>query len=190
METTTSTSLLMRLRESHDDDAWSRFVELYTPLLYYWARNTGGLQKADASDLVQDVLSLLVKKLPDFEYDSSKSFRGWLRRVTINKWNERARRGSLATIEASDSELANVPDPQSDQDFWESKYRNQLVVNAMAAMKTEFQPNTWSACQEYLTSGRSADEIAVNHGISVWTVYSAKSRLIRRLREELDGMLD
>ena len=74
----------MRLKSPDNGLAWSRFVELYTPLIYFWARKCG-LQSPDAADLVQDVLTLLVDKLPEFQYDRSGSFRGWLRTVTLNK---------------------------------------------------------------------------------------------------------
>ena len=78
---TTSFSLLERLRQPSDSAAWDRFVELYTPLLFYWGRRAG-LQSADAADLVQDVFEVLLRKLPEFQYDRQKSFRSWLRTVT------------------------------------------------------------------------------------------------------------
>ena len=82
---TTSFSLLERLRTPAEQEAWARFVKLYTPLLFRWARGVG-LSSEEASDLVQDVLTLLVQKLPEFSYDRQKSFRGWLRTVMLNKW--------------------------------------------------------------------------------------------------------
>ena len=63
------------------------------------------------------------------------------------------------------------------------------MARAMELLRAEFQPATWEACREYMVSGRSADEVASEMGVSVWTVYSAKSRMLRRLRQELDGML-
>ena len=72
-----------RLVEAAQRDP-ARFVELYTPLLYYWARRVG-LRRQDAADLVQDVFTLLVRKLPEFTYDRNKRFRAWLRTVTLNR---------------------------------------------------------------------------------------------------------
>ena len=187
--TTTSTSLLIRLRESTDREAWSRFVKLYGPLIYKWARRTG-LQPEDASDLVQDVMALLVRKLPDFQYDKSRSFRGWLKTVTINKWRETCRRRSLPMSDATASGLARLPDPQDDNDFWEQEYRQYVVARAVELMQHEFQPATWQACRRYVLDGASPDELAREYNLSVWTIYSAKSRLLKRLREELDGLLD
>src|SRR5688572_26487239 len=88
---TTSLTLLDALRNAGDEQAWLRFVRLYTPLLYHWARGAG-LQQSDAEDLVQDVFELLVRKLPEFRYEQNGSFRSWLRVVALNKWRERCRR--------------------------------------------------------------------------------------------------
>jgi RNA polymerase sigma-70 factor (ECF subfamily) len=81
---TTPVSLLQRLRAPAPTAAWDRFVELYTPVLFAWARRLG-LQSQDAADLIQEVFAVLVQKLPTFEYDQHKSFRGWLRTITLNK---------------------------------------------------------------------------------------------------------
>src|SRR5437764_4917317 len=91
---TTSISLLERLRQPGEAEAWARLVELYTPLLFYWARRLG-LQEQDAADLVQEVFTTLVRKLPAFAYDRHKSFRNWLRTVLRNKWRQRTRARAL-----------------------------------------------------------------------------------------------
>src|SRR4051794_7365710 len=72
----TPASLLEQVRRGGDQQAWERFVRLYPPLLYSWARRVG-LQEPDAADLVQDVFALLVQNLPQFAYDRHKSFRAW-----------------------------------------------------------------------------------------------------------------
>src|SRR5262245_23503524 len=101
---TTSPTLLQKLREPHDQAAWARFVDLYTPLLLAWARRKG-LQAADAADLVQDVFALLLRELPRGKYDRAKgSFRRWLRTVCINKWcdQQRKRAGHMPNAQAAD----------------------------------------------------------------------------------------
>ena len=185
---TTSESLLIRLRSAHDYQAWSRFVELYTPLLFFWARKTG-LQASDASDLVQDVLTVVHQKMPDFEYDSGRSFRGWLRTVTLNKHREHLRRKTLDYSDATQSALVNIPKNDAGT-TWDLNYQQALVGRAMELLKPEFQEPTWNALREYVLSGRSANEVAEASGLSVWTIYAAKSRLMSRLREELDGLLE
>src|SRR5262245_37397575 len=100
---TTSASLLERLGQPAERElAWNRFVRLYTPLLYHWARRLE-LSSADAADLVQEVFALLLRQLPRFAYDARKSFRGWLRIVTLNRWRDLRRRCALPLREGDDS---------------------------------------------------------------------------------------
>ncbi len=184
----TPASLLERLRGPADSTAWARFVELYTPLLYYWARRTG-LQEADAADLVQEVLTLLFRKLPEFTYDRKHSFRNWLRTVTMNKWRESRRRRTPAALEGG-SALADVPGPDDMAALEEAAYRRHLVQQALKALQGEFPATAWRAFQAYVMSGRPAEEVAAELGVQVGTVYSAKSRILSRLRRELEGLLD
>lgn len=187
---TTSASLLLRLRRSTDHQAWSQFVKLYTPLLFFWARKTG-LQSTDASDLVQDVLSVVFQKIPHFEYDENRSFRGWLRTVTLNKHREHCRKKSLGIVDATQSALVNVAGAtRLAESTWDLNYQQALVGRAMELLRSEFQPKTWSALKSYVISGRSAASVAEESGLSVWTIYAAKSRLLKRLREELEGLLE
>jgi hypothetical protein len=106
----TPVSLLERLRSPDDAEAWSRFLALYTPLLYSLGRRVG-LQDQDAADLVQKVLLVLVTALPTFAYDRLRSFRRWLRTVALNKWRDRCK--SLASIwEVGSSKLLRtLPSP-------------------------------------------------------------------------------
>ena len=94
----------MRLRSAEDAQAWGRFVDLYTPLLFYWSRKTG-LNSQDAADLVQDVLTIVFQKLPSFRYDQSKSFRGWLRTITLNRLREHHRKKKIVCVDSSASDL-------------------------------------------------------------------------------------
>jgi RNA polymerase sigma-70 factor (ECF subfamily) len=139
---------------------------------------------------VQDVFAQLVKKLPEFVYDRGRSFRGWLRTVTLNKWHENARRRALPVSAAGDSSLAQLACPDTVDAFGEAEYRRYLVHRAMELMQAEFQPATWKACWECVVSGQPAAEVAIQLGMSVNAVYLAKSRVLRRLHQELDGLLE
>lgn len=183
----TPASLLQQLREPQPQQAWSRFVQLYTPLLFHWARRLG-LRDADAADLVQDVLTLLVRKLPEFTYDRNKSFRAWLRTVTQNCWRNRCRRVELPH-DAKVTNLDELPGREELDLLSETEYRQWLVGRALELMQTEFQPSTWKACWECVVSGRSAAAVSAELGISVGAVYMAKSRVLSRLRQELADLL-
>jgi RNA polymerase sigma-70 factor (ECF subfamily) len=183
---TTSISLLARLRHPGDEQAWRRFVALYTPLLYHWAK-TSGLRGGDAEDLVQDVFTVLIGKLPQFEYDRGQSFRGWLRTIAVNRCRDRFRRRQhqprLVGAEQFDGES-----PDGIPWLAEAEYRSQLVARALELMRREFEEPTWRACFECTVNDRPAADVARELGLSVNAVYVAKSRVLRRLRQELDGL--
>lgn len=184
---TTPSSLLERLRQPANREAWERFVRLYTPLLFRWARQTG-LQEQDAADLVQEVLMLLVRKLPEFHYDRRRSFRAWLRTVTVNKYREWCRRAAPVAVEGGEG-LEDVPAPD-DSSFEEAQYRRSVVARALTILQPEFAERTWAAFWRYAVLGQEAQEVALALGISVGTVYAAKSRVLVRVRQELAGLLD
>ncbi len=186
---TTSISLLRRLRKAEqDDEAWKRFVEIYTPLLFYWARKIG-LSSEEASDLVQEVFAILVQRLPEFEYDSKKNFRGWLRTITVNKCYDFLRRRARSPGNADPTVWRRLAADDDTKLFSEEEYRGHLVRRAMRIMQSDFQPNTWKACWELVVAGRPAAEVAQELEMTVGAVYVAKCRVLRRLREELDGLL-
>jgi RNA polymerase sigma-70 factor (ECF subfamily) len=176
------------LRDPDAKDAWDRFVELYTPLLYTWAWRRG-LQEADADDLVQDVLSTVVDKLPEFEYDPNRSFRAWLRTILLNKWRTQLRRRQPGPLQDGG---ANIPAPDNDPalDLAAAEYGQQLVCQALKLIQAEFQLPTWKACWEVVVGGRSATAVARELGMTVNAVYVAKCRVLARLRRELEGLLD
>jgi RNA polymerase sigma-70 factor (ECF subfamily) len=181
----TSTSLLVRLRQSGQEDAWSRFVELYSPLLHFWTQHLG-VQNQDAADLVQEVFVVLVRKLPEFEYNPKLGFRRWLRTVLLNKWRNFCRqRGLTMVLQTADEMVA-----PEDSAFGEMEYRQHLVKRALELMQAEFSANMWKACWEHVVVGRSAAAVAAELGIAEGTVYVAKARVLFRLRQELGGLLE
>lgn len=183
----TSPSLLERLRRPAEAESWSRFVKLYTPLIHTWARRAG-LREADAADLVQDVFIVLVRKLPDFTYEPGKSFRAWLKTVTLHKYRERRRRRAVPMV-GGDAlvEEAAAPDAEA---FWEAEYRQHLVGRALHLMQAEFQPSTWKACWAQIVEQKPAAVVAKELGLTPGAVRAAKFRVLCRLRQELAGLLD
>jgi RNA polymerase sigma-70 factor (ECF subfamily) len=162
-------------------------VALYTPLVYTWARRAG-LQESDAADLVQDVFTALLEKMPHFVHDRQGSFRAWLKAVTLNRWRANHRRAA-----ARHEEPGPVPDPavaDGLEAFWEAEYREHLVGHALRVMRSDFQPQTWQACWELVVDGQPAARVAQRLGLSVGTVYAAKCRVLARLRHELAGLVD
>jgi RNA polymerase sigma-70 factor (ECF subfamily) len=186
---TTPITLLERLRQPADQAAWDRFVNLYTPLLAHWARRLGQIGP-DAEDLLQEVFAVLIRKLPDFQYDRSKRFRAWLWTVTVNKVREKRRRHLLPMQAADVDGLDHVAGPEQAMELDEAEYRQYVIQRALQLIRVEFQPTTWQAFWACVVAGRSAEEAAAEFEMSLGAVYAAKSRVLRRLREDLDGLLD
>jgi RNA polymerase sigma-70 factor (ECF subfamily) len=184
----TPASLLERLRQPEDQEAWSQLVRLYTPLLYHWAFRLG-LRGEDAADLVQEVFTVLVRKLPEFEYDQRKSFRAWLRTIIQNRWRDLRRRRAAGPVEMGDAALPHLADDDDVDAFTEAEYRRHLAVRALQLMQAEFQPATWKACWEQVVEDRPAAEVAAELGMTVNAAYLARSRVLARLRQAMIGLL-
>ncbi|HTI52243.1 MAG TPA: sigma-70 family RNA polymerase sigma factor [Planctomycetaceae bacterium] len=181
----TSLNLLLRLRQSSDQQAWERFVDLYTPLMYRWALQAGA-QPADAADLVQDVLVSLLRVLPTFEYDRQKSFRAWLRTVLTNKWRESWRHKLLPT--AGGDALAHVVEPAPGVAWSDAQEQAALCRQALELIRPEFSAATWGAFMATFFDGRPVSDICQTHALTPNAVYLARGRVLARLREELDGV--
>lgn len=185
---TTSPTLLHRVRDPGDKAAWERFVRLYTPLLAQWSKQAG-LSETDTADLIQEVLVLLLGKLPDFDFDGQKTFRGWLRTVAINKWRSLQRKRREQTLGSDDGRLHELPDESSIL-FWERDYQQLLVNRALELMQNSFEPTTWKACLLTVSTGRTAADVGQELGISPAAVFTARSRVLRRLRAELGELME
>ncbi len=186
---TTPASLLERLRRPGEPEAWERFVRLYTPLLYHWARRLGSPRDA-AADFVQEVLTLLVQKLPHFAYDKDRRFRAWLWTVTLNQWRTSRRRHTPNHVQGREDALAGLAVPDGAEAVSEAEYRQYLVGRALKLMQAEFQPSTWQAFWQCVVCEKTGAEVAGALGLTENAVYLAKGRVLRRLREQLDGLLE
>ena len=189
----TRVSLLARLKSGLDDRAWEEFVELYAPVVYGFARKRG-LQDADAADLMQEVLRSVARNASRMDYDPRRgTFRGWLYTVTRNKiynyLNGQKNRPRAVGDTAAHERLDAIPDPSAMPDAdWELEYQRRLSAQAMEIVRNEFQTNSWKAFWGTAVEGRSANEVGQELGMSPGAVYVAKSRIIARLREEVQRL--
>jgi RNA polymerase sigma factor (sigma-70 family) len=189
----TRASLLVRLRDGGDPEAWQEFVHLYAPVIYGFARKRG-LQDADAADLMQEVLRSVSSAAHRLDYDPARgSFRGWLFTVTRNKvfnFLESRRRRVLGT---GDSRMQQRLEQHADDNGdlsadWEADYQRTVAAQAMERVKGEFQAATWDAFLQTAVQGRAPSQVAARVGLSVGAVYVAKSRVIARLRQEIERL--
>ena len=180
----TRPSLLLRLRDAGDADAWRQFVELYAPLVYRYARRHR-LQDADAADLTQDVLRAVSGAVGRLDYDPGRgSFHGWVytlaHRRLCDFLTRRRRQEQGSGDTATQGVLNDLPAPEEEQ--WERDYERRLFVWAAERARGEFREATWQAFWQTAVEGRPAADISRTLGISVGAVYIAKSRVQARLK--------
>ncbi len=191
----TSASLLERLQQRPDQEAWRRLVELYTPLIHGWLRRHADLQANDADDLTQEVLSSLVRRLPRFRHNQRPgAFRAWLRTVTVNCLRDfwRRRRGRPWAAAGGDPArlLAELEDSASGMSrVWDEEHDRHVAGALLERVRGEFTPSTWEAFRQLALEGRSAAEVGAALGLTPNAVLIAKSRVLRRLREEGRGLI-
>ena len=188
----TSTSLLQRAC-ADDQLAWQRLCRLFGPSVYRAARKLG-LGVEDAADIVQDVFTSVARSLARFDRsEPGSTFRGWLYVITRNKVRDRARMLSrrLETAPATDLQLdINLAADEVDDDFSDDVTETQRIVHrALEVIQIEFERSTWQAFHRVTVDGAKAAEVAVELSMSVGAVYQAKSRVVKRLRLELDGLI-
>jgi RNA polymerase sigma factor (sigma-70 family) len=189
----TRASLLVRLRDGDDAEAWQEFVHLYAPVIYGFARKRG-LQDADAADLMQDVLRSVSRTAPRLEYDPVRgTFRGWLYTVTRNKIFNFLESRSRREQGSGDSAMHKRLEEHAGADGglsaeWEADYQRAMAVQAMERVKGDFQAATWEAFLQTAVKGQPPAQVAARVGLSVGAIYVAKSRVIARLRQEIERM--
>ena len=186
----TRASLLIRLRDNADADAWSQFVDIYSPLIFSFARRCQ-LQESDAADLVQEVMGEVAKSISRFEYDPELGkFRSWLYKIakrTSSRIQQRQLRQPKGTGDSHAVQLlSNHPDQHDDlQQLWDREYQQQLIDWATAQIRDQFREDTWRAFWLTSVEEQPPQEVAKLTGLSVGSVYVAKSRVLKRLAEKI-----
>jgi len=190
----TRVSLLNRLKDGGDHQAWTAFVRLYGPVIYGFARKRG-LQDADAADLMQEVMRSVARNVEKMDYDPKRgTFRGWLYTVTRNKiynfLSAQRNRTRAVGDSANHERLEALPDrsgSEAEAD-WDREYQQRMSARAMERVKDEFQANTWRAFVGTAVEGRPAGEVGPELGMTPGAVYVAKSRVLARLRDEVQRL--
>jgi RNA polymerase sigma-70 factor, ECF subfamily len=191
---TTSVSLLERLRKPNPAAAdWERLCGVYRPLIRSWLGRAPGLAD-EADDLAQEALLILVRELPAFRRQRDGSFRAWLRQVTVNRlraWRKARGRQPVAGLDAADEFLARLEDSASDLSRqWDRDHDRHVFDHLLAVVQPDFEPATWEAFRLFAVEGHPAADVAARLGVTRNAVILAKARVLGRLREEANGLLD
>lgn len=188
----TSRSLVARV-QANEAAAWERLVSLYAPLVFQWCRRAG-LKDEDAADVFQDVFQAVVAYVGRFRRDrDGDTFRGWLRRIAQNKLRDHFRKLGRETQGVGGSSagdrLARLPDPVAAlDDLAPDEAERGLFAQALGLIREEFEGRTWAAFWQTAVDGRSPKDVAADLAMSPGAVRVAKSRVLRRLREEVGDL--
>jgi RNA polymerase sigma-70 factor (ECF subfamily) len=192
---TTSPSLLERLKRARPSSAeWRRLQDIYLPLIRSWLARVPGLGD-EADDLSQEILLVLFRELPAFERRRDGAFRAWLRQITVNRVRafRRARQKQpLAGLGPQAEHLLNqLADPASElARQWDQDHDRHVFHQLLAIVQADFEPGTWQAFTRFALDGHPAAQVAGELGTTESAVVKAKSRILKRLREEAGGLLD
>jgi RNA polymerase sigma-70 factor, ECF subfamily len=185
----TPISLLNRLRDTPgDNDAWRCFDDIYRPLLTSWLRRHG-LQNHDLEDLLQEILAVIVRAMPRFQYDSGRGrFRDWLRTILVNRlrqfWRDRQVGGFQLGV------LEQLEDPRADlAQQWDQDHDRHVVGRFLEIVRRDFSATTWQAFERRM-AGEKAASIAAALGLTPNAVHLARSSVLHRLREEMTGLVE
>ena len=191
----TRQSLLLRA-QTGETDAWKDLTDLYRPLILGWL-NRQGVPARDLEDLSQEVLLSVVKHLPGFQHSGQRgAFRSWLRTIvcsrTADYWRAiDAGHPGPAAAAAPPPPSRQIADPDSDLNRqWDEEHDHYVVDCLLDLVEAEFEPVTLQAFRRLALDGVSGAEAAQELGLSVAAVYVAKSRVLPRIRQEAEGLID
>ncbi|MEM9657631.1 MAG: sigma-70 family RNA polymerase sigma factor [Planctomycetota bacterium] len=187
----TRLSLIGRLHDREDAEAWSEFVQIYAPLIEAIARRRG-MQYADAAEVTQEVLTRVANAIAKWNPDPSKgTFRGWLYRVTRNLTIDYARRHRPLLKADPEIDLEQLPDPNgSDSQEFRLEYRRQVFRWATEKVQPAFKPENWRAFWLTAVEGKTIDEAAHDLQISRGRVCVARFRVMTRISAVIKQRLD
>ncbi len=189
----TPPSLLIRLRDADDSHSWRTFFEQYWRLIYSFGRKCG-LEPRDCEDVLQDVVLEVFRAMPDFEYDRTKgTFRAYLRTITQRKITDHLRKSARHPTHsldhgAGENGAQSLQDPEcpAAQQAWERDWHRNLVQVCLDRVRKEVEPRTYQAFQLYVLEEWQAPDVARFLKIRTGSVYTAKSRVVERMRYWLD----
>jgi len=189
-EPATNETLLARVRDPQDREAWAEFVSIYRPLLYRVGRRYG-LQDVDAQNLVQEVLQKVTRQVERWESGKpSGGLRRWLAAVARNTAIDAIRRVRPDAARGGTSVHEQLQDVAEQPDSSEAELRRELDRQAFrwaaARIHDEFTDSTWSAFWRTMVEGESCSDVAESSGRTIGSVYTARSRVMQRLKEEVN----
>lgn len=179
----TQPSLIARIRDHHDHEAWQAFTEVYGPLIYSFCR-ARRLQPADAADVTQEVLLRVAKAIQNFRYDQQVGlFRDWLARIVANET-------SRLWTRKKDAQLPDGFEAPAMHTDWNDQFYHHITRAALRRCQPRFAEQNWKIFLASWQQRISIADIAAKFDVSVDQVYVVRSRVLKRLRDEIAILSD
>ena len=186
----TRLSLLVQLRDRQNDQAWKTFVELYTPLVYGYCRHCR-LQPHDAADVTQEVFARVVHAIAKFDYEPRRGrFRDWLGTITRNEIARLAGKRKSERATCYSATEWTQPEPSESDTGWSEVVQAHVMQVALQRSQQHFEPVTWRAFELAWLQNQRTATVAEQLDMSTDKIYVAKSRVLKRLREEVLALID
>jgi len=190
----TRTTLLQRLKDWQDHGGWQDFFDTYWNLIYGVARK-GGLDPAEAEDVVQETMISVAKHMPGFKYDPSiGSFKGWLLTMTRWRMTDQLRKrglrvpdGNSVLDEIADERAADMPGSELEK-LWDAEWENNLLRAALAKARRRLDPKQYQIFDFYVNKDWPPEKIAKTFAVPVGQVYLAKHRVSESIRDEVERL--
>lgn len=188
---TTHTTLLARVATGADPAAWREFAERYGPLIRSFAARRG-VQPSDCDDVVQDTLLALTRSMPTFQYDPARGkFRSYLKTIVIHAiFRRNHQKNAGAALEDIERAASTAAQDDGVEALWDDEWRQYHLQRAMKQIDVEFNTADRAAFKAYAIDGRDARETADSLGLSVDQVYHAKSRILKRLGQQIAAQVE
>jgi len=189
----TRPSLLVRIRNPQDERAWREFLDIYEPLIYRLARRKG-FQDADARELSQEVFLAVASAIDRWDPDPTRgSFRGWLFRIARNLMINLLARQRRHPQGTGSSDIKRLLEEQAapvgeDSALFDRQYKREVFRWAAEQIRGQFRETTWRAFWLSSVEQREIKEVAETLGLTAGAVYIARSRVMARLRETVEGL--
>jgi RNA polymerase sigma factor (sigma-70 family) len=184
----TRQSLLLRLKDGHDEPAWREFYALYQPLLFQYAC-ARGLQPSDADDVCSDCLAAVVKQMPQFVYDRARGgFRRWLRTIAVRRIIDRMRSRGLPI--ADSGVLNQLPDDSEDTDeAWDREWKHQHLKHCLEHARAKVNDQTWQVFELLVDHNTPVADVCSQLEVTPNQVYKARTRVLELVRNRMKYLM-
>lgn len=188
IEWITTTTILERLQDYANEDAWSRLSARFRRPIVSFARRMG-LSPSDADDVAQETLLTFAERFRKGAFDPAKGrLSRWLFGIAYRQALGMRRRAARSPVPVGDQEFdesfwANVPQDDPDSMVWDEEWERAVLDECLQRIRHEAEAITVRAFELVVLEGRTSEQAADELGVPIKTVYNAKHRLLKRIRE-------